>query len=99
MQGTSSVVPARSLARTTSRCGGYFPSHRDQRVEPCIRLRRKAIIALYKAAEIREYWVVDLKARQVHCFVAPQYRRQTLSDWISPEAWPDIRIELVELFA
>jgi hypothetical protein len=35
----------------------------------------------------------------VHCFVAPQYRRQTLSDWISPEAWPDIRIELGELFA
>jgi Uma2 family endonuclease len=56
-------------------------------------------LALYKAAEIREYWVVDLKARQVHCFVAAQYRRQTLSDWISPEAWPDIRIELGELFA
>jgi Uma2 family endonuclease len=56
-------------------------------------------LALYKAAEIREYWVVDLKARQVDCFVAPQYRRQTLSDWISPEAWPDIRIELGELFA
>ena len=56
-------------------------------------------LALYKAAEIREYWVVDLKARQVHCFVAPQYRRQTLSDWISQEAWPDIRIELGELFA
>jgi Uma2 family endonuclease len=55
--------------------------------------------ALYKAAEIREYWVVDLKAKQVHCFVAPGYRRQPLSDWISPEAWPDIRIDLAELFA
>jgi Uma2 family endonuclease len=55
--------------------------------------------ALYKAAAIREYWVVDLKAKQIHCFVAPQYRRQPLSDWISPEAWPNIRIDLEELFA
>jgi Uma2 family endonuclease len=56
-------------------------------------------LALYKAAAIREYWVVDLKAKQVHRFVAPQYRRQPLSDWISPEGWPDIRIDLRELFA
>jgi Uma2 family endonuclease len=56
-------------------------------------------LALYKAAEIREYWVVDLKAKQIHCFDAPQYRRQPLSEEISPEAWPDIRIDLRELFA
>jgi Uma2 family endonuclease len=56
-------------------------------------------LALYKAAEIREYWVIDLKAKQVHSFVAPQYQRQLSSDWISPEAWPDIRIDLRELFA
>ena len=56
-------------------------------------------LALYKSAGIQEYWVIDLKARQVQCFVAPEYRRQTLSDWISPMAWPDIRIDLRELLA
>jgi Uma2 family endonuclease len=56
-------------------------------------------LALYKAAEIRECWVIDLKAKRIHRSIAPQYRRQTLSDWISPEAWPDIRINLEELFA
>jgi Uma2 family endonuclease len=56
-------------------------------------------LALYKSAGILEYWIVDLKATQVHCFVAPQYKSQTLSDSISPSAWPDIRIDLRELFA
>ena len=56
-------------------------------------------LALYKAAGIQGYWVIDLKAKHVHCFVAPAYRHQTLSDWISPKAWPDIRIDLRELFA
>ena len=56
-------------------------------------------LALYKSAGIQEYWVIDLKAGQVHCFVAPAYRRQALSDSISPVAWPDIRIDLAELFA
>jgi Uma2 family endonuclease len=56
-------------------------------------------LALYEPAGIQEYWVIDLKARQVHCFVAPEYRRQILSDWISPQAWPDIRIDLRELLA
>ena len=54
-------------------------------------------LALYKSAGIQEYWVIDLKARQVHRFVAPAHRRQTLSDSISPVAWPDIRIDLTEL--
>jgi Uma2 family endonuclease len=35
-------------------------------------------LALYKAAAIQEYWVVDLKAKQVHRFVTPGYRRQPL---------------------
>ena len=56
-------------------------------------------LALYKAAGIQEYWVIDLKAKNVHCFVALAYRHQTLSDWIGPRAWPDIRIDLRELFA
>jgi Uma2 family endonuclease len=56
-------------------------------------------LALYKNAEISEYWVVDLNAKQVHCFIAPRYKRRTLSDSICPEAWPDIRIDLRELFA
>jgi Uma2 family endonuclease len=56
-------------------------------------------LALYKTAGIPEYWVVDLQAKQVHCFVAPDYKRRTLSDNISPAAWPDIRIDLGELLA
>ena len=46
------------------------------------------LMKLYKAAGIREYWVVDLKAKQVHYFIAPAYKRRTLSENISPLAWP-----------
>jgi Uma2 family endonuclease len=56
-------------------------------------------LALYKASGILEYWVVDLKATQVHCFMAPHYKSQAFRDTISPSAWPDIRIDLRELFA
>ena len=56
-------------------------------------------LALYKASGIQEYWVIDLNARQVHCFIAPAYKRRTLSETISPVAWPDISIDLRELFA
>jgi Uma2 family endonuclease len=56
-------------------------------------------LQLYKTAGIWEYWVVDIKAKRIHCFVGPAYRRQTLTDWIGPKAWPDIRIDLEELFA
>jgi Uma2 family endonuclease len=56
-------------------------------------------LALYKTVGIVECWVIDLKARQVHYFLAPDYKRRTLSDSISPAAWPDIRIDLRELFA
>jgi Uma2 family endonuclease len=56
-------------------------------------------LALYRTAGIQEYWVVDLKAKQVHRFVAPQYKSQTLSETISPVAWPDVRVNLRELFA
>jgi Uma2 family endonuclease len=55
-------------------------------------------LVLYKTAGIREYWVVDLNARQVHRFVAPQYKNETFSESINPIAWPDIRIDLEELF-
>jgi Uma2 family endonuclease len=56
-------------------------------------------LALYRTSGIPEYWVIELNARQVHCFVAPPYKHKTLSDGISPVAWPDIKIDLVELFA
>ena len=39
------------------------------------------------------------RTRRVHCFVAPAYRHQTLSNSISPLAWPDIRTDFGELFA
>jgi Uma2 family endonuclease len=56
-------------------------------------------LALYRASGIQEYWMIDLCARQVHCFIAPAYKHRMLSDHISPVAWPDIRIDLDELFA
>jgi len=56
-------------------------------------------LALYKNAGIKEYWVIDLNARQLHCFAAPAYKHRTLSDSISPAVWPDVRIDLQELFA
>ena len=56
-------------------------------------------LALYKANGIQEYWVVDLKATQVHRFVEPHFKSQTFRDGISPSAWPDIGIDLRELFA
>ena len=47
----------------------------------------------------QEYWVVDFNAKQVHCFIAPAYKRRTSNESISPMALPDIRIDLRELFA
>ena len=56
-------------------------------------------LALYRANGIQEYWIVDLKATQVHRFVAPHFKGQAFRDSISPSEWPDIRINLRELFA
>jgi Uma2 family endonuclease len=57
-------------------------------------------LALYKAAGIQEYWVIDLKAKQLHRFVAPRYRSQSYSSGtVGPTAWPDISIDVGELFA
>jgi Uma2 family endonuclease len=56
-------------------------------------------LALYKNAGIKEYWVIDLNVKQLHCFVAPAYKHRTLSDNISPGTWPDIRVDLAELFS
>jgi hypothetical protein len=41
-------------------------------------------LALYKANGIQEYWVFDLKATQVHRFVAPHFKSQTFRDSIRP---------------
>jgi len=44
--------------------------------------------------------VIDLRARQLHRFGALHCKSQTLSSGsTSPAAWPDIRIDLGELFA
>ena len=43
--------------------------------------------------------MIDLNAKQSHSFVAPAYKRETLSDSIGPGAWPDNTIDLAELFA
>lgn len=56
-------------------------------------------LELYAQSDITEYWVLDLKAKIAHCFRSPEYEHQTLSDSISPVAWPDIRIDLRELLA
>jgi Uma2 family endonuclease len=53
---------------------------------------------LYKAAGISEYWVIDLQGKLVHRFRAPGYEHQKLQNSISPLLWPDIKIDLGELF-
>lgn len=58
---------------------------------------------LYASVAIPEYWIVDLRNRQVYCFWDPQqnhYRhQQRLSQGaIAPQAFPDCCIDIPSLF-
>jgi Uma2 family endonuclease len=64
---------------------------------------RRRKVPLYARAGIREVWLVDIEARRVEVFRAPQggrYRERTVhgpDDWLSPLAFPDLRLRAVEL--
>lgn len=59
---------------------------------------------LYAEAGVPEYWVVNLVDRELVVFRSPEvelYRDRTtygVSDRIAPEAWPDVVIEVGDLF-
>lgn len=59
---------------------------------------------LYAEAEVPEYWVVDLVDRELLVFRSPAdgvYRDRTcyhVGDRVSPGAWPDVVVEVGELF-
>lgn len=60
---------------------------------------------LYAAGGIKDYWVVDVQAKLVHIFRQPQkngfMQRTTakLGEQIRPLAFPDVVLDLAELFA
>ena len=60
---------------------------------------------LYAAGGIKDYWVVDVAAKLVHIFRQPQKdgftQRSTakLGEQIRPLAFPDVVLDLAELFA
>lgn len=58
---------------------------------------------IYALAGIREYWVVNLKASQVHVYRQPetgnyQYSEIVQSGKISPQVFPDISVNVSLLF-
>jgi Uma2 family endonuclease len=59
---------------------------------------------IYAVAGIREYWVVNLKASQVHLYRQPevgdyQYSEIMQSGQIYPQAFPDISVDVSLLFS
>lgn len=59
---------------------------------------------LYAEVGVPEYWVVNLVDRELVVFRSPaqgRYRERTsyrVEDTVAPEAWPDVEIEVSELF-
>lgn len=72
--------------------------------ESSLRYDLNAKAPLYAEAEIPEYWVLNLVDRELVVFRSPQngvYRKRSsyrAGDRIAPEAWPDVVIEVGELF-
>lgn len=60
--------------------------------------------ALYAQANMTDYWVVNASARQVYVFQEPQDGKYTKklvlseSSTVTPLAFPEIEVELVEFF-
>ena len=55
----------------------------------------------YQAAGVPEYWVVDVAARLVRRYLAPDYQAQPFAAGapLSPQAYPDVTIDVGALFA
>jgi Uma2 family endonuclease len=60
---------------------------------------------LYAEAGVPEYWVLNLVDRELVIFRSAHegvYRRRTThraGDRVAPEAWPDVALEVSELFS
>ncbi len=69
-----------------------------------LRFDLNAKAPLYAEADVPEYWVLNLVDRELVVFRSPKegdYRDRTASrsgDRVAPEAWPDVVIEVSELF-
>jgi Uma2 family endonuclease len=54
----------------------------------------------YQAAGVPEYWVVDVRGRRVLRHLLPSYTPQAFSEGpLSPQAYPDVSIDVGALFA
>jgi Uma2 family endonuclease len=61
-----------------------------------------AKLRAYQRAGVPEYWIVDVQARQVLRYLAPDYRSETFAGSgtpLSPQAYPDVSIDVGALFA
>jgi len=73
--------------------------------ETSMRYDRTTKLRLYAEAGIREYWVVDCAAETIEIHRSPEesvYRavtRVTSGGAVSPEAFPDVLLTLIEVFA
>jgi Uma2 family endonuclease len=54
--------------------------------------------ALYANAGIAEYWVIEVKAKKLTRFVQGGVEQLGSGASISPAAFPEVRVELAELF-
>jgi Uma2 family endonuclease len=93
------VVPARS----------YIAHHPDQAMfiievaETSLTYDRETKGALYAGSSVAEYWIVDVIGRCVEVFTDPndgQYastRRVTIDEELSPLAFPDVTVRVIDL--
>ena len=61
-----------------------------------------AKLQAYQAASVPEYWVVDVQGRHVLRHLAPDYRSEAFADRgmpLSPQAYPDVSIDVGALFS
>jgi Uma2 family endonuclease len=53
----------------------------------------------YRRAGVAEHWVLDVQGRQVLRHLAPDYRAEAFTGTLSPQAYPDVTIDVGALFA
>ena len=56
-------------------------------------------LQLYQAAGVPEYWAVDVRGRRVLRYLAPDYAPEAFTEGtLSPQAYPDVSIDVGALF-
>jgi Uma2 family endonuclease len=53
----------------------------------------------YRRSEVAEYWVLDVQGRQVLRHLAPGYEAEAFTGMLSPQAYPDVAIDVGALFS